>query len=85
MKIEDMKTDHAAKLDTWRFMSRETGFEKQEKLFLYPELNCSSCVDDCYDTDENQFEYYCDYLRRRYPDEWEADAVSIYWTVQSCL
>lgn len=77
MKMTDMN-----ELETWSFRSRKTDFEKQEKLFLYPELNCSSCVDDCYGTDQNQFEYYCDYLRRHYPDEWEADSVSIYWSVE---
>lgn len=65
----------------WRFFSRR-GHERRERLFLYPELECSSCVDDCYGSDQNQFEYYCDYLRRNYPDDWSADAVSICWTVE---
>jgi hypothetical protein len=67
----------------WRFRSLDSGFERTTTLWLYPELNCSSCVDDAEDqSGEGQLAYYVDYVRRRYPEWWNADAVSIYWAVR---
>jgi len=67
----------------WRFRSRGTGFEKVTTLWLYPEINCSSCVDDAEDqSGPGQLAYYVDYVQRRYPEWWEADAVPIYWSVR---
>lgn len=68
----------------WRFRSRQTGYEHTTSLWLYPEIDCSSCVGDC-DKDESgaeQLAYYVDYVRRNYPSWWEADAVEIYWSVR---
>ena len=70
------------KLEKWRLGSRRSDHVKLDRLYLYPELDCSSCVDDCYgETGEEQLAYYCDYIKRRYPQWWEADAVPIYWSV----
>ena len=66
----------------WRFQSRKTEFEKVTPLWLYPELDCSACVDDADDrTGAGQLAYYVDYVRNRHPEWWEADAVGIYWGV----
>ena len=67
----------------WRFRSRWGGFGRVTPLWLYPEINCSSCVDEADDqSGEGQLAYYVDYLQRRYPEWWEADAVPIYWSVR---
>jgi hypothetical protein len=67
----------------WRFRGREYGNEKVSPLWLYPELNCSSCVDDADDqSGEGQLAYYVDYVQRRYPQWWNADAVEIMWSVR---
>ncbi len=66
----------------WRLRSRETGAEWVTPLWLYPEIDCSSCVDDADDqSGPGQVFYYADYLQRRYPDWWAADAVPIWWSV----
>jgi hypothetical protein len=66
----------------WRFQSLATGYEKVRPLWLYPEIDCSSCVDDADDqSGEGQPDYYIDYVQRRYPHWWEADAVPIWWFV----
>jgi predicted GIY-YIG superfamily endonuclease len=68
----------------WSFASRRSGYERTESaLWLYPELDCSSCVDDVWPGDgHEQFEYYVEYVKRRYPEWWKADAVPIYWSVR---
>ena len=67
----------------WRFRSREDRFEMVSTLWLYPELNCSSCVNDADDqSGTGQLAYYVDYVQRGYPEWWEADAVPIYWSVR---
>lgn len=57
-----------------------------DRLYLYPELEGSSMVDDYWDEDgAGQFKAYYRYLERKYPQWLEADAVPIYWTVEpSC-
>lgn len=70
--------------DVWLF--RDRADPKRElitsPLFLYPELDCSSCVGDCDATDgESQFEFYVQYLARHYPAYLEKDAVPIHWSV----
>jgi hypothetical protein len=68
---------------TWRFRSLKSGFEKVSSLWLYPELDCSSCVDDADDqSGAGQLAYYVDCVRRDYPQWWEVDAVPIYWSVR---
>jgi hypothetical protein len=70
--------------DKWRFKSHRSNHEKITDLWLYPELDCSACIDDDECEEEEgpgQLRYYCDYIQRRYPQWWEADAVPIYWTV----
>jgi hypothetical protein len=70
------------KLEKWRLLSRGSDHVKITNLWLYPELNCSACIDDCYDqTGDEQLRYYCDYIQRRYSHWWESDAVPIYWAV----
>ncbi len=69
--------------EEWFFRSRTTHHQKNTDLVLYGELNCSSAIDDCpYDDGEDQLEFYVDYVRRNARDEWDADAVFIYWCVQ---
>ena len=67
----------------WRFRSRRSQVEFISPLWLYPELNCSSCVDDVYDqSGETQLAYYVEYLERLYPSRMTDDAVPIYWSVR---
>jgi hypothetical protein len=67
----------------WRFRARGADFEMVSPLWLYPEIDCSACVDDVYDlSGEEQLDYYVDYIRARHPDWWEADAVPICWSVR---
>lgn len=67
----------------WLLRSRPTGYEMVTSLWLYPELSCSSWIDDADDqSGEGQLDYYVDYIRSRYPEWWEADAVPIYWSVR---
>src|SRR5262249_10587364 len=65
----------------WKLKSRRSDHVKVTRLWLYPELECSSCVDDCDGNGEDQLAYYCEYIRTRYPQWWESDAVPIYWSV----
>jgi hypothetical protein len=70
------------KLPLWELTSRGSGYSQTTKLWLYPELNYSSCVDDCMPASgEEQLEYYLDMIREVRPEYWERDAVPIYWTV----
>ena len=64
--------------------SNRYGHVRESSLYLYPEINCSPCVDYC-DSDDgiDQLDYFVDYIRERYPDQWEADAVPIAWFVCS--
>jgi hypothetical protein len=72
-----------ARLEKWRLASRRTDHVKITELWLYPELDCSACVDDVYTASgDEQLAYYCDYIRRRYSHWWDADAVPIYWAVR---
>jgi hypothetical protein len=67
----------------WRFRARRNGFEMVSPLWLYPELDCSSCIDDFEDqTGARQLAYYVDYVQRRYPEWWESDPAPIYWSVR---
>jgi hypothetical protein len=67
----------------WRFQSRDAEFERVTALWLYPELDCSSCVDDAEDqSGSGQLIVYIDHIRDRYPEWWESDAVPIYWAVR---
>jgi hypothetical protein len=36
-----------AKLERWRLANRKTNHIKVTALWLYPELDCSTCIDDC--------------------------------------
>jgi hypothetical protein len=66
----------------WRFHALWNGYERVSSLWLYPEIDGSSCVGDAEDqSGEGQLAYYVDYIKRRYPEQWEADAVPIYWAV----
>lgn len=66
----------------WYFESRRSGYARTINLWLYPELDCSSMVDDYYGYDgEEQLEEYVRYLKHNH-SEWLAhDAVPIYWSV----
>lgn len=67
----------------WVFHDRSGHRRHQPELWLYPELDGSSCVDDLWWTDdgEEELDYYIDYVRRTQPDWWANDAVPIYWSV----
>jgi hypothetical protein len=70
------------KLEKWRLQSQESNHFKVTALWLYPELDCSASIDDVLPASgEEQLAYYVDYIRRRYPHWWNADAVPIYWSV----
>lgn len=69
--------------EKWRVAVRSGSHTKITALWLYPELDCSACVDDVYEaTGDEQLAYYCDYIRCRYRQWWDDDAVPIYWTVR---
>ena len=68
----------------WYFESRRSGYARTVDLRLYPELDCSSMVDDYYDYDgDEQLDEYVAYIKRKYPAWLENDAVPIVWTVLS--
>jgi hypothetical protein len=59
------------------------GHERVTPLWLYPEIDCSSCVADVEDqSGAGQLAYYVDYLQRHFPEWWDADAVPIGWSVR---
>jgi predicted GIY-YIG superfamily endonuclease len=65
----------------WYFQSRH-GHARTSNLWLYPELDCSSMVDDYYDCHgEEQLEEYVSYLKRNHPEWLERNAVPIHWSV----
>lgn len=73
-----------AKGGQWVFRTLGSGHERRADLFLYPEVECSSMVDEVHYLDgEGQFEEYVQYLERRYPQWLDADAVPIIWSVRS--
>ena len=71
-------------MSIWRFRSKQDrGQEWIKALWLYPEIDGSSCVDDADDqSGEGQLAHFVARLKRRYPEQWEADAVPIFWGVQ---
>lgn len=67
----------------WRFARQLGGGQITTDLWLYPELDLSSCVDDVYWADgHEQLDYYIDQIQRHHPDWWAADAVPISWFVR---
>lgn len=69
----------------WRFRAREGGYERTVSLWLYPELNLSSCVGDADDQSAGgQPTYYIETLRQdcKGREHWEADAVPVYWFIR---
>jgi hypothetical protein len=70
-------------MKVWRFRARDNEFEQVTTLWLYPELDCSSCIGDADDqSGDGQLDYYVDYVRRHRPEWWKADAIPIYWSVR---
>ena len=70
-------------LRKWRFKLRGTGYEMVSPLSLYPEIDCSACIDDVEDrSGDRQLAHYVDVIQRRHPRWWEADAVAIHWFVE---
>lgn len=68
----------------WSFETHRSGYRRQCDLYLYPELDCSSMVDNYYQLDgEGQLVAYIRYLQQRYPEWLDADAVPIHWSVMS--
>lgn len=68
----------------YTFENRRYGGEWTSRLELYPELDCSSCVDDSPDSDgQAQLDYYVEYLQRREKPWLDNDAVPIHWVVLS--
>jgi hypothetical protein len=66
----------------WRFQFRSSGVEWVKPLWLYPEIDGSSCVDDADDqSGPGQLAYFVRYVKRRHPERWHDDAVPIYWGV----
>jgi hypothetical protein len=67
----------------WRFRFREGGYEHTATIWLYPELDCSACIDDADDqSGPGQLAHFVDYVRNQCPEWWAADAVPIYWCVR---
>lgn len=68
----------------WEFRNKRSNFRFQADLYLYPELDGSSMVDDYYGEldGEGQLDEYISYVQRNYPDQLRSDAVPIYWYVQ---
>jgi predicted GIY-YIG superfamily endonuclease len=65
----------------WEFT--HAGAIRSSTLWLYPELDLSSCVDDVYWADgQEQLEYYIDYVQSHEPEWWDGDAVPISWYVR---
>lgn len=61
---------------------RDGRIRRYDEIWLYPELECSSMVDDyCDRSGEDQLAEYVRYICREYPQYWEQDAVPIYWMV----
>lgn len=70
---------------TWRFQNRRTECEFVGPLYLYPELDCSSCVDDVWWCGgDEQLAHYVQYLEWHYPHWLNHDAVPIHWSVTGC-
>jgi hypothetical protein len=69
---------------TWKFSTIPAGLERNCDLYLYPELGCSSMVEEL-DTfnGEEQLGEYVIYLRRHHPEWLESDAVPVSWSVAS--
>lgn len=67
----------------WKFASRRNpDYVQRADLWLYPELDGSSCVDSCWSEDgEDQLVFYVEWLERNEPDWLADDAVPIYWSV----
>lgn len=66
----------------WKVQNRESGHTQRLDLSLYPELDCSSMVDDVYErSGDEQLDAYVRYVRERYAEWWEQDAVPIYWSL----
>lgn len=67
----------------WTFRNQRSSFARTLELWLVPELHLDPCVDDVWDASPAaQLAYYVNQVRLRSPDEWEADAVHICWSVQ---
>jgi hypothetical protein len=82
MKQRERPWRGVKKLEMWRVQSRRYDHTKVTTLWLYPELDCSSCIQEIMPASgEEQLDYFVDYIRRQYPHQWDADAVPIYWTV----
>jgi hypothetical protein len=80
--IKARQRDETPALESWRLHCRNGLHTKTVRLWLYPELDCSACLDDVRDeSGAAQLDYYCDYVRRRRPEWWAADAVPVYWSV----
>lgn len=75
-------SESGSQSDEFSYEHLRSGFQKQGQLWLYPELNCSSCVDDCWSEDGyEQLEHYVDYIEAHQPEWLRVDAVPIYWFV----
>ena len=65
----------------WHDVARG-GNDRAVKLWLMPEIRFEPCVDDLFDySGEEQFWYFVETIQRECPDEYEADALPIYWSV----
>lgn len=66
----------------WSFQSLSSGFKHRSDLWLRPELNCESYVDNFDDmSGKEQFHRWLRFVTKRYPDEVANDALHIYWTI----
>ena len=66
----------------WSYTDFEGRMTRESELWLYPEINYSACVDEVYgESGEYQLQYFVQEVMKHCPEEWEADAVLIYWSV----
>ena len=83
--VNDQELGAAMKqrLEKWRLSSRTGHHIKITNLWLYPELDCSACIDEAPKeaTGEDQLIFYVGHIKRRYPHWWDNDAVPIAWFV----
>jgi len=71
-------------LPQYEFYARRGRMKHVQGLFLYPELDGSSVVDEYYGLldGEGQLEAYVEYIESKHPGWWQNDAVPIVWGVE---
>lgn len=75
-----IEADDVHHFEHWRDMAGNG--DRAVKLWLSPEIYLEPCVDELYNNGgADQFWYWVGEVQDRYPVEYEADAIPIYWSV----